>query len=400
MKISQPLTTLATLVIMAFLPTRDILAAEVYPTMTVLTSKFEITNRTIESAPTFSMTGATLQSQRDIGDGVYLIEDDFSPAQFSRLGDYKYYKLGLKLRDSRVNVRMVGQKLGHSFDVKGRYLSAKMTASGIILYISGGHTRLNEPSKNGGDCNATLIAHKLNKVIEIKANSNDVSKFCRHTTTGVFFYTAANTTSPRSLLPNHRQILLDIGGLQKNSDYRKAPPDIYTGTATSDNTSGFSVERWEVPDSYSMPYQNNITIQKNPYFESITLPMDENVFDVKTVGEQIKGNLTIPYVMNGQFTPYNTITLSVTSANNFNLKDEKNRQIPYSLSTTIGVRKLAIAEKGTAKSGSTSTLILTDLSKEFYALQGRFDADFSVEQSKTIPGNYTDTVTAVYKISL
>ena len=45
-------------------------------------------------------------------------------------------------------------------------------------------------------------------------------------------------------------------------------------------------------------------------------------------------------------------------------------------------------------------MIFTDLPKSTSSMQGRYDASFLVDKNSVIPGEYTDTITAVYQIDL
>lgn len=397
-------TPLILMVVASFvcLPTCGVLAYDHYPTMTVLNSRFEITNRNIENNATFLMTGTGLISAQDIGNGLYQIEDDFSTVKNDNLGVYAPYIINLTLDSTSFNVRMVGKKLGHSFNVVGRYYGAEVRLNNMEFVVGKDGINIYQVvNKTVGNCNSIYSYSSSGFNLAIVGNTANTSMTCSNANAGngaAWYLNKMNKNSISSLQPIKRDILLDIGGLQKNADYRKAPPDTYVGTVTSDVQHSFIFRRYEVPVAEIMVYRNNITIQKNPYFEGITLPAGDNFFDVKKVSNKLKGNLTIPYVMNGQFTPYNTINLEVASNNGFKLKDASNNEIPYSLSTTIGVRKLNIADKGTTVNPQ-SVIAFTDLSKEFYALQGRFDADFSASSSIQT-GDYTDTVTAVYTISL
>lgn len=386
---------------LSILPADNALA-DAFVSPTILNAQIRINNKDIVTR-NFTITGSSnLVSISDAGNGKFVIEDDFSHARFSTLGNYSTYRLGLQLRNSDIRITMVGRNLGHRFTLQGRYLSAQMQAQGIDWWVdsSGNVANAQAPSNGdaqGNDCTIVRpIQGRSDYIWAINNNSFDVTKRCSWTRTGIYQYRPNG--NPTSLHGSSRKVLLDIGALQSNLAYRKAPPDIYDGQVISNANSGFSVERWEMPQAYIMQYRTIVQLRKNPYFDGVTLPGGTHNFDVKTVSGQVRGNLTVPYVMNGQFTPYNTISLNVTSSNGFKLKDTNNNEIPYSLSTTIGVRKLNIANNGAAQNPA-STITFTDLSKEFHALQGRFDADFSA--STAIPtGTYTDTVTAVYTISL
>ncbi|RIQ14541.1 fimbrial protein, partial [Salmonella enterica subsp. enterica serovar Newport str. CFSAN000835] len=168
-----------------------------------------------------------------------------------------------------------------------------------------------------------------------------------------------------------RDVYLDIGSLNKSKQYRDVPPDIYTGKSSYNG----EVIKNRVGDGYRVYYYNNIKIIKNPYFENVTLPAGDNIFDVKTIGNDINGNLVIPYVINGHFTPYNRVVLNVLSLNGFKLKDPiSNNSIPYSLSTNIGgKKKYSLANSGVG----TGTVTISNLANESYVLQGKFDADFT-----------------------
>ncbi|EAN4467302.1 fimbrial protein, partial [Salmonella enterica] len=117
-----------------------------------------------------------------------------------------------------------------------------------------------------------------------------------------------------------------------------------------------------------------------------------------TIGNDINGNLVIPYVINGHFTPYNRIVLNVLSLNGFKLKDSiSNKSIPYSLSTNIGgQKKYTLANLGVGAGAVT----IGNLANESYALQGKFDADFTIDKSTAVVGDYNDELTAIFQIEL
>lgn len=358
---------------------------------TTVTSNFSITNRVIESANISSVADGF--SYIDDGIGFYHMTDNFKDATITdiRKATGANQQWGFRRNKSLFKVKMTGQRLGHSFYVLGKYAKSSVTLSvSGNVGVSGG---FNEYAKSG----CTLVEPSIIVVngtfsvpysIEV---GRAMIENCFNARSFEVSYDPGGIISSKGI---NREVYLDIGGLQKNADYRKAPPDIYQG---SDSFVADLIHS-RVGDDIRMFYNSKITIQKNPYFEGVTLPAGDNVFDVKKVKNQLKGNLTIPYVINGQFTPFNQIKLTVTSTNGFKLKDTSNNEIPYSLSTTIGVRKLNIADNGITVNPQ-SVITFTDLSKEFYALQGRFDADFSANSSIQT-GDYTDTVTAVYTISL
>ncbi|HEH8789626.1 TPA: hypothetical protein SH409_004944 [Salmonella enterica] len=74
-----------------------------------------------------------------------------------------------------------------------------------------------------------------------------------------------------------------------------------------------------------------------------------------------------------------------------------NNSIPYSLSTNIGgQKKYSLANSGVG----TGTVTISNLANESYALQGKFDADFTIDKSTAVIGDYTDELTAIFQIEL
>ncbi|EDX3146867.1 fimbrial protein [Salmonella enterica subsp. diarizonae serovar 61:l,v:1,5,7] len=357
---------------------------------TTVTSEFVITNRKIESYK-FSSTDPTA-SFTDTGNGLFQIHDNFTDANIKNILNYGNQQIGIKRTNSLIKVKMTGQRLGHSFEVSGKYAN-----SHFIVQNESGVNGLFRIESNSG-CSEIRPQGAFNGTAQldylITSNSN-VDSNCVGNSSDVSFGmpTAGKFMSTQGI---SRDFYLNVGSLQNNKAYRDAPPDVYTGQGT------FSGE-WianRVGAGYQIFYINKITIFKNPYFEGGILPAGDNVFDVRATGNEIHGNLVIPYVINGYFTPYNKITLNVTSLNGFKLKDTSStdkKEIPYSLSTNTGSQRgYPVAINGV----SQGAVIISNLPGESYALQGRFNADFTVDKSTAQAGDYSDTVTAVFQISL
>lgn len=213
-------------------------------------------------------------------------------------------------------------------------------------------------------------------------------------------YSAYKNSNYPQIISGERETVIDIDGLLNDINYRKAPPDIYKTVGVN----SFNNDRIYVGapnNDKTINIIHLIKITKNPYFDGVSLPAGDNIFNVKKTGNNIAGDLTIPYVMNGLFTPYNTIHLQVSSLNNFDRTGPGAKRIPYTLSTTMGSQTLRRVSEHNASAGSSSSGIFTlhDLQKDAYAIQGHFDARFLAEGSTT-SGEYTDTLTAIFTISL
>ncbi|EJB3895982.1 hypothetical protein MT080_004728, partial [Salmonella enterica] len=96
---------------------------------TTVTSKFEITNRVIETAAIIS-TDNTM-SYSDVGNGLYKLTDSFNDANATISGTYAGVGIGLNRLGSLFSITMVGKNLGHRFVLKGKYSNASLTMSGI-----------------------------------------------------------------------------------------------------------------------------------------------------------------------------------------------------------------------------------------------------------------------------
>ncbi|EDW4550382.1 fimbrial protein [Salmonella enterica subsp. salamae] len=350
---------------------------------TTVTSDFVITNRKIESN-TFSSTDPTA-TFTDIGNGLFQLHDNFTDANINIL-KYGNQQVGfVRTPGSLFKIRMTGQRLKHSFVVSGKYANSsfRINANNTGNYFSRTLNSGCSVMSSNMDDNTFSISSSRNVDADCSGRTNDVS----------FPYTGSGVLTASGI---SRDVYLDVGRLQNDKAYRDAPPDVYIGQAT------FSGE-WianRVGSGYQIFYTNKIKITKNPYFEGVTLPAGDNVFDVRTTGSEIRGNMIIPYVIKGYFTPYNKITLNVTSLNGFKLKDisaPDKKEIPYSLSTNTGSQRVyPMAINGV----SQGTVTISNLPGESYALQGRFNADFSVDKSSAQTGDYSDTLTVVFQISL
>ncbi|ELW0416418.1 fimbrial protein [Salmonella enterica] len=349
--------------------------------VTTVNSEFVITNKVIEKA---SITSSDPSMEFvDNGGGLYKIHDNFSDANINMI-KYGNQQLGLVRENSLIKIQMTGEKLGHKFTVNAKYANSEINvlANAIIgfnTYINTGCVIVTPATTVGGN--------PVNFTIN---SSEDVNSNCSAHTFDIGF-PSVPTINVRGV---SRDVYLDIGELNKNKQYRDAPPDVYTGKSVYNG----EVIKNRVGPGYPVVYNNNLKIIKNPYFERVTLPAGDNLFDVKTTGNDIHGSLVIPYVINGHFTPYNKIILNVTSLNGFNLKDvDSKNSIPYSLSTTIGGQKTySLATPGAGNGGVT----IDNLTNENYALQGRFNAIFSIDKSLVDVGDYTDTLTAIFEIAL
>ncbi|EHL4433047.1 fimbrial protein [Salmonella enterica] len=355
----------------------------VAPTFAVTTvdSEFVITNKVIEKASITSSDSSMVFA--DTGSGLYKIHDNFSDANINII-KYGNQQVGLYRKNSLIKIQMTGEKLGHKFTVNAKYANSEINvlAAGVVGF---------NVYKNSGCLIVTPSTPLADNPLRFNITSDgDVNSDCSAHTFDIGF-PPAPTINVQGV---SRDVYLDIGGLNENKQYRDAPPDVYTGKSVYNG----EVIKNRVGNGYPIYYNNNIKIIKNPYFERVTLPAGDNLFDVKTTGSDIHGSLVIPYVINGHFTPYNKIILNVTSLNGFRLKelDEKN-SIPYSLSTTIGGQKTySLATPGAGNGGVT----IDNLMNENYALQGRFNASFSIDKSLVDVGDYTDTLTAIFEIAL
>ncbi|HFW3091206.1 TPA: fimbrial protein [Salmonella enterica subsp. enterica serovar Reading] len=358
--------------------------------VTTLTSTFEITNRAIESA-TISSTDHTMSYYDEKGNGLYKISDKYTDANITDIQgtsttDAPNQQLSLKRNQSLVRITLTGKNLGHKITVLGKLANSSVSVveyTGTFHWDGFRNTGCNKVVPNGyTGLTGGSITYEI-------TSSNDVTQNCTGKTLSYDFVPHRVNVSGR-----YRDFYLDIGRLQNDAEYRKAPPDTYTGSGTfnGDQLVGHG------GGAYLLNYANNITIVKNPYFEGVTMPSGDNVFDTRTTGGQIKGNLVIPYVINGQFTPYNTVSLNVTSLNGFKLKNAGSRaEIPYSLSTTVGSQRVYPLAKDGKSSGSVT---ISNLEAESYAIQGRFNADFSIDKNSAQTGDYSDTLTAIFQITL
>ncbi|RLR21922.1 fimbrial protein [Salmonella enterica subsp. diarizonae serovar 48:i:z] len=355
---------------------------------TTVTSEFEITNRVIDRS-SITSTDNTM-TYTDDGNGLYKIHDNFKDANIPNLRIFGNQQSGFTRDNSLIKITMTGQKLGHKFIVNAKYANSEIRA---FSYVNGYFSTY----KNKGCTDVQPSTKLINgvKFVDYKITSNsNVNMDCAASTIDVdwaFWLYPVQTIRVEGV---SRDVYLDIGSLNKSKQYRDVPPDIYTGKSSYNG----EVIKNRVGDGYRVYYYNNIKIIKNPYFENVTLPAGDNIFDVKTIGNDINGNLVIPYVINGHFTPYNRVVLNVLSLNGFKLKDPiSNNSIPYSLSTNIGgQKKYSLANSGVG----TGTVTISNLANESYALQGKFDADFTIDKSTAVIGDYTDELTAIFQIEL
>lgn len=352
---------------------------------TTVTSTFVITNKTIESNAITS-TDSTMRYTDETGNGLYKISDNYQDANIQDARQYGNTQLGLVRNTSTVSIALKGVKLGHTFTVLGKYANSSITAripAGGFFYNSARNGCLSVTPTAGSD-------DPVNYVI---LSSSDVTKNCTGRTSDLSFNLINGQLNVRGVF---RDFYLDIGRLQSDPEYRKAPPDTYTGTGVFRG----EVIKNRVGSGYTPVYTNNITIVKNPYFESVTFPAGDNVFDTRTIGRHIQGNLNIPFVINGHFTPYNTISLQVISLNGFKLQSGtagSSATIPYSLGMTAGSgRSYSLATNG---SGSGSATI-SNPEAESYAIQGSFNADFAIDKNTAATGDYSDTLTAIFQLAL
>lgn len=357
---------------------------------TTVNSEFVITNRTIDSA-NFKSTDTSATFTDTTGSGYYLIHDNFSDANIPNLLKYGNHQIGFKRTKSLFSVRMTGQQLGHTFVVNGKYANSSFR---VDVTRSLGVNGFYNVSQSEEGCTGVSPVSAVNFATSVDysiTSSNNINANCIASASDIIF-----SFSPSMVIKStgiSRDVYLDLAGLQKNKSYRDAPPDIYYGETIFP---GENIKN-RVGDGYPIYYTNKIKITKNPYFENVSLPPGDNVFTVKKFKGDVRGDLVIPYVINGLFTPYNSITLTVTSSNGFRLKDNKFNEIPYSLTTGIGSqREYPLATSGT----SNGPITITNLPNENYALQGRFNASFSINQSAVQVGEYTDTLTAMFEIAL
>ncbi|WP_336285978.1 fimbrial protein [Citrobacter arsenatis] len=352
---------------------------------TTVTSNFIITNKSIDS---YNITSTdTTASSFDAGGGLFKITDQYQDANVNIL-DYGNQQLGFVRLNSRVNIVLKGKKLGHTITVNGKY------ANSAISVQPYGRNYFSVNKNEGCSKIAPIGSQTAGSVLTFTITSDDnVLNDCTGQSDQ---YNLTSVNGMIRAVGVSRDFYLDIGRLQSDPVYRNAPPDTYVGTGVF---KGESIQN-RVGAGYKPSYINTITIVKNPYFEGVTLNPGENVFDTRTTGSQIQGNLVIPYVINGHFTPYNTISLQVHSLNGFKLHSNlsgSTAAIPYSLSTTVGSQRVyTLATKG---SGSGNVTI-NSLEAESYALQGRFNADFTIDKNTAEIGDYSDTLTAIFQISL
>ncbi|EDN6746599.1 fimbrial protein [Salmonella enterica] len=352
----------------------------------LVTSSFEITNRTIDSENIVSdMPGFSFQKNNDL----YIFQDNHADANLTDIRNYGNQQAGYSRTNSLVQITMKGMRLGHTFTLSGKLGDAS-------VQISGAHTNgfFNTAAKNG--CisvipDTSLTQGTKNPIFGATTNT-DVLLNCI-SVSNQYNFTLTPPSVNIGLRGLKRIFYLDVARLQNEISYRKAPPDTYKGVATY-RGEGF-INR--VGTGITFDYINDVTIIKKPYFEGVTLPPGENVFDTRAIGQNIIGNLTIPYVINGQFTPYDQIQLKVSSLNNFSLINPVNSaRIPYSLNTTLGSKKIELVKQGSP----SMSVSFTNLPNDNYSLQGKFDAAFSISKNNVTLGEYTDTITAVFNITL
>ncbi|EAN5735411.1 fimbrial protein [Salmonella enterica] len=355
---------------------------------TTVDSEFVITNRKIDSYH-FESTDVTATFTDTTGNGLYLIHDNFTDANIPDLLKYGNQQLGFSRSNSLIRIKMTGQKLGHSFVVSAKYAKSSFMVTNkksVYAYY---------PNLVNNGCYSvqpdSVVNGATDVIYTIDSGSNMNTNCTGKTADAIFNYPDERGMYTKGI---ERDVYLDLESLQNDKAYRDAPPDTYVGM------NNFSAETIKntVGNGYPINYVNKITIIKNPYFENVTLPPDDNIFDIRNVGSDVRGNLVIPYVINGYFTPYNSITLSVTSLNDFKLKDANFNEIPYSLTTGIGSQKeYSLVTSGVS---NVTTVTINNLTNENYALQGRFNANFSVNKSFVQSGEYRDILTVIFQIAL
>lgn len=365
----------------------------------ILTSSFTITNKQIESE-SFKSTEPAMNYTNN-GSGFYTITDTHTDANIHNLPGNGLFTWSYGRRNSITQIIMKGKRLGHTFIVNG-----KIGPSSVIVQQKTGGILIDGlnisyyPGAVGTCDNVTPIGlpvqfnhqgtEPINISISVNKNMQEDAGGC----TSTFLFYTKLLANPITTTGISREFYLDLASIQNDIKYRNAPPDIYEGSSVSNGIIFLGFNSFIVPINYT----NNVTIIKKPYFDNVTLSSSENLFTVKTVNSELNGSVTVPYVMNGQFTAFDRITLNVTSQNNFSLVNaiDANKRIPYSLSTTIGTRKFQLVNNGIG----TGPVIFTDLPKSASAIQGRYDANFSLNKNSVISGDYTDTLTAVYQIDL
>ncbi|HFW3090907.1 TPA: fimbrial protein [Salmonella enterica subsp. enterica serovar Reading] len=380
------------------------LSAQAFAGTETVATHFVITNKTIEEAKiidgTTTASGARILNT---GSDIYSVSDDFRSADLTELKDRNIIQNGfnqqpgLKRDTSLFQVEMEGQILHHKFKVKGKYANSslrieKQPSSGLIPYSLGDKVDTIGCSSVAPTDSREQLPPNIQFFIKA---SSDVNSDC----TGGTRYITFPVSSGMKLVSTgeSREVYLDLGALQRDKAYRDAPPDIYTGEGIYN---GEKLRSHNV-HHYTLGYRSVIEIIKNPYFENVSLPSGgDNIFSVRKVGNEIRGDLVIPYVINGHFTPYNKITLSLDpQKSNFKLKNTSDpaKEIPYSLSTGIGRQ----SEYSLVTEGSyTGPIYLTNLTNENHSLQGRFNASFSIDAASVSTGEYTDTLTAIFEIAL
>lgn len=353
---------------------------------TTVTSRFVITNRTIESATIQSTDTSAVVT--NAGNGLYRISDNYQSIRNRILTDTGNHQVGFWRKSSIAIVTMTGQNLGHTFTVLGKYADSEISVStrssaGFDLQFNNGCSFIDPFDQ------AFIMDTPRHYKIQ---SDSDVSKDCVGRTKDV----THQFNGPPIVNGVSRTFYLDIGRLQTDPEYKKAPPDIYFGSGVYTG----EVVKNRVGVGFAPSYINNITIVKNPFFENVTLPIGDNVFDTRTTGGDILGSLVIPYVINGHFTPYNTISLQVHSSNGFKLQMASGGStisIPYSLSTTIGSQRVYPLVTNGAGLGAVT---IRNLEVESYSIQGRFNANFSIDKNTAITGVYSDDLTAIFQIAL
>ncbi|MGY0144672.1 hypothetical protein [Edwardsiella tarda] len=341
-----------------------------------VTSSFSITNKTI-TAEKVNSTELSM-SYSKAGNGYYTIVDANTDVNYN----YPQSAVSLYRTTSVTPITMIGQRTGYRFTLYGKLgeTTANFNGTRGNRYFNGA---------KGSNCiNSAPDSLNANHTIKT-SDDNNGSVDCKNSYLTIYVWDTLKINGVR------RTYHLDLASLLNDSAYIKAPLDVYIGSSTN---SGQNIIRETLATVRTSYYKNNVTIYKKPYFDSVTFSASEGKFTTLAIGQKIIGSVTVPYLLSGKFTPYDRITLNVSSKNGFSLVNgaDNSKRIPYSLSTTLGVRKYNLVNSGVSLGGA----IFTNLPENTNAIQGRFDADFSVSKATVINGDYVDTLTAIYQIDL
>ncbi|BET81769.1 Alpha-related fimbriae major subunit [Edwardsiella anguillarum] len=326
-----------------------------------------------------------------LSDGVLQLQDNYpelSGFLISDLGngegDSSFHR-----RTSLFTVTLTGARYGRTITLRAKLGRNIFRQDSFLLAHFSGST-VNNGCSGGLQPDYDNFPGGAGHFIFIDSGNHDFTQDCSGNTYP-FIY---KNIRPIYTYGDARRVWLDIPTLIASDAWQSLPADTYTGSVS------LNLESLENPNRGARKQLNtttSVTIRKQPYFSGLSLPSTNVLFKTRYTQEHVEGYASTPLILQGSFDPnFGRVRLSVRSDNNFSLRNDTGRVLPYQAILHAGSKQYALNKDTVSIAPPVEIISLNSTNQLPLILMFQFNQD----KSNLIDGIYHDNVTLIAELPL